>query len=345
MSSLRPPQTGTRLSARASGARSASLTKAPAPVVGTKRNRGEAKSIPSSADAADPILNGKLERFKYEDFSSGLPFAVVRCLPQRPREAHTHEFHEIVIVTHGSGRHVSRTESWPIQAGDVFVIGGPQAHYYDDVCDLSLVNILFQRRDLNLETHDIGKLTGFQAMFGMQRLRSRHEFRSRFRLKPKDLAIVLAHVDGLERELTSVEAGRAYFSHAYFTLIVGYLSRLYSQQESFDSHAVLRLAKVISHMEENYSEPQSMSVLAKLAGMTERSFLRAFHLATGTSPHNHLLHLRINRAAAELRNPDRQITEVAFEVGFNDSNYFTRQFKKRMGLTPLEYRKRTMPPA
>mgnify|MGYP001217442950 CR=1 FL=1 len=345
MRSPRSLRASASLVVRASGARSAASSVTSAAVLRTKPNRHEPDAGPTPADADDPIWQGKLERFKYSDFSSGLPFSVVRCLPQRPREAHTHEFHEIVIVTHGSGRHVSRTESWPIQAGDVFVIGGPQAHYYDDVCDLRLVNILFQRRDLRLDTHDIGTLTGFQAMFGMHRLRTRHEFRSRFRLKPKDLAIVLAHVDGLEHELASQQAGRAYFSHAYFMLIVGYLSRLYSQQESFDSHAVLRLAKVISHMEENYAESQSMSALAKLAGMTERSFLRAFHLATGTSPHNHLLHLRINRAAAELRNPDRQITEVAFEVGFNDSNYFTRQFKKRMGLTPLEYRKRTMPPA
>lgn len=293
----------------------------------------------------DSLLPGTVEKFKYSDFSSGLPLSVVRCLRQRPREAHTHEFHEIVIITNGLGLHVSRYESWPVQAGDVLVIGGSQAHYYDDVRNLSLVNVLFQPRLIDLDIHDIGGLSGFQVLFGLHDLRTRHEFRSRFRLKPKDLSVVLTYIAGLEHELAVDNPAREYFAHAYFRMIVGLLSRLYSQQEDFDANAVMRLAKVINHMEGNFAEPHSMAELAKIAGMTERSLQRTFHQATGNSPHSYLLQLRINRAAEQLRNTSKQITEIAFEVGFNDSNYFSRQFKKRMGSTPLEYRNIVIAPA
>lgn len=288
------------------------------------------------------LWNGNIAKFKYKEFSSGLPLSVVRSIRQRPREIHRHDFSEIVVVTRGVGMHVSEYAAWPVQAGDVFVIGGRQAHYYDDVHDLDLVNVLFQRDRIKLDVHDIAELPGFQALFGIPDMRSRQEFRSRFRLQARDLALVQAYIDALERELAAPNPAKACFSNAYFMLILGSLSRLYSRQGNFDSSAVLSIAKVITHIEKNFSEPLSLSALARVAGMTERSLLRTFHRATGDSPHNYLIKVRINRAAAELQRPEKQITEIAFEVGFNDSNYFTRQFKQHMGITPLEYRREIM---
>lgn len=302
------------------------------------RAKSPPKSTSTAASEPSVLWQKKLEKFPYRDFSSGLPFSVVRCMRQRPREAHTHDFHEIVVITNGVGMHVTKFESWPVQAGDVLVIGGNQAHYYDDVRDLSLVNILYLPNAVGLDTHDIASVSGFPVLFGMPHLRSHHEFRSRFRLKPKELSTILTYVDGLEHELAHDHAGREYFAHTHFRQIIGLLSRLYSQESNLDSSAIVRLAQVITYMERKFTEPHSMSSLARIAGMTERSLLRTFHLATGTSPLDYLLQLRINRAADDLRNSGKQITEIAFDVGFNDSNYFTRQFKKRMGMTPLEYR-------
>jgi AraC family L-rhamnose operon transcriptional activator RhaR/AraC family L-rhamnose operon regulatory protein RhaS len=72
--------------------------------------------------------------------------------------------------------------------------------------------------------------------------------------------------------------------------------------------------------------------------MSKRSLARAFHEATGVPPIAYLIQLRINRAAAMLRSSTTSVTEIAFHVGFGDSNYFTRQFKKQTGLSPRRYR-------
>lgn len=298
---------------------------------------------PSSSPSGEgEIWGGRIAKFTYEEFSSGLPLSVVRSFRQRPREVHRHDFSEIVVVTRGVGIHVSQYASWPVQAGDVFVIGGRQAHYYDEVHDLDLVNVLFQRDHMELDLHDVGMLPGFHALFGIPDMRSRQEFRSRFRLQTRDLTLIQAYIDALERELASPNPAKTFFSNAYFMLIVGALSRLYSQQGNFDSLAVLSIAKVITHIEKHFNEPLSLALLAEVGGMTERSLLRIFHRATGSSPNSYLLKVRINRAAAELHHPEKQITQIAFEVGFNDSNYFTRQFKQHMGITPLEYRREIM---
>ncbi len=302
------------------------------------RRRRQVSSLPEGGE----IWGHRIEKFTYAEFSSGLPLSVVRSFRQRPREVHRHDFSEIVVVTRGVGIHVSQYARWPVQAGDVFVIGGRQAHYYDEVHDLDLVNVLFQRDRIDLDLHDVGMLPGFHALFGIPDMRSRQEFRSRFRLQARDLTRIQTYIDALERELASPNPAKTYFSNAYFMLIVGALSRLYSQQGNFDSLAVLSIAKVIIHIEKHFGEQLSLALLAEVGGMTERSLLRIFHRATGSSPNSYLLKVRINRAAAELHHPEKQITRIAFEVGFNDSNYFTRQFKQHMGITPLEYRREIM---
>ena len=73
--------------------------------------------------------------------------------------------------------------------------------------------------------------------------------------------------------------------------------------------------------------------------MSESSLLRAFKQATDRAPTQYLLDLRLRRAKNLLRNTSLNITEITFQTGFNDSNYFARQFRKRVGTSPHEYRK------
>ena len=72
--------------------------------------------------------------------------------------------------------------------------------------------------------------------------------------------------------------------------------------------------------------------------MSRSNLMRVFRAATGQSPIEYLLRLRIQKAMALLRNTDLTITEIAMEVGFNDSNYFTRQFKRVQGSSPTRFR-------
>ena len=107
-----------------------------------------------------------------------------------------------------------------------------------------------------------------------------------------------------------------------------------------DGRALLRLGEALSHLERNIQNAVNLEELANIAHMSRRSFLRIFQSATGTSPLAWLIERRIERACGMLRHSDKRVTEIAFEVGFNDSNYFTRQFRKTTGLSPREYRLR-----
>ena len=80
--------------------------------------------------------------------------------------------------------------------------------------------------------------------------------------------------------------------------------------------------------------------LAAAARMSESSLLATFKEATGQSPIDYLIHLRIQRAAEQLRHNTQSISEIAYSVGFEDSNYFSRQFRKTMQSSPRDYRRR-----
>ena len=76
-------------------------------------------------------------------------------------------------------------------------------------------------------------------------------------------------------------------------------------------------------------------------GLSEGETSRTFKKLTGKSPMDYVIHYRIKVATILLKNTSKSITDIAFEVGFSSSNYFTIAFKKITGLTPSEYKKHT----
>lgn len=272
--------------------------------------------------------------------SDGFGLEIARRSPQEPFGVHSHEFAEIVVITGGSGLHVTGTESWVLSAGDVFVIGGSQPHDYQGLNELCLINILFDPSQLDLPALDVASLPGHHALFGMERgWRKREHFGSRLRLSARDLAHLEGLIDHLDDELQRRDPGFRFLATALFMQIVGFLSRCYSHSNRSDTDAVLRIAETIAYLEHNYRDNHSLDELAERAHMSRRTFIRAFEAATGSSPIAYVIQLRINRAAELLRrHDDMGITEVAFEAGFHDSNYFTRQFRQIIGIPPSRYR-------
>jgi AraC-like DNA-binding protein len=272
-------------------------------------------------------------------FSDAFPLSVERRDPQPEFPPHKHEFSEVVIVTNGSALHITGRESWRLSAGDVFVIGGTRVHEYRELKNLGLINILFDHRKLQMQLGDLPSVPGYHALFTLEPVwRKKNQFNSRLRLTPGELASVLGIVDQLEIELKTRAPGFGFQATALFMQIVCYLARCYSNFKSPDSRALLRSAEAIAHLESNFAEPLNLDHLAQIAHMSKRSFIRSFQAATGNSPIAYLIELRVRHACRLLRQSDQSVTEIAFQVGFNDSNYFARQFRNITGHTPRSYR-------
>ncbi|CAN0605842.1 unnamed protein product, partial [Ectocarpus sp. 12 AP-2014] len=82
----------------------------------------------------------------------------------------------------------------------------------------------------------------------------------------------------------------------------------------------------------------SVNELAKLCNMSLSSFKRAFKTFFNDSPNNYINTKKIEKAKELLQVSELNISDIAYEIGFNDPQYFTRLFKKRIGLSPSEFR-------
>lgn len=268
-------------------------------------------------------------------------FPLAALEPQRHAHSpmHCHDFTELVVIQAGRVVHITEEEEYTVQTGDVFVIHEGDAHGYRAGRGLSLLNILYSTPQLLGPAEAVRKIPGYHALFCIEpRYRRRQGRRASLRLKQHDLDKALDVISNLRAELAKQDPGYELLATALFLQLVGLLSRGYSRDVETPSQGLLRMGEVISFIEESYDRPIRLEQLARIAHMSPRNLLRTFREATGRTPVEYLLHRRIHKAMELLQTPAMNVTEVAFAVGFSDSNYFSRQFRKITGRTPRQYR-------
>jgi len=116
------------------------------------------------------------------------------------------------------------------------------------------------------------------------------------------------------------------------------LLRNYKEADAGRLGFARNLTSLFDYVKHNYRSPLSMANLTEISGMSESHVLRVFKQHMGCSPFQYISRLRLEAATGALIQTDRSITDIALDLGFNDSNYFTRLFRKRLGLSPREYR-------
>jgi transcriptional regulator GlxA family with amidase domain len=91
---------------------------------------------------------------------------------------------------------------------------------------------------------------------------------------------------------------------------------------------------------QHYEEANPVNAMSKLSGLSERSFKRRFQRATGMPPLEYVHTLRLEESKHLLETSDAPIEAVANEVGYADASFFGRLFRRKVGMTPAQYRRR-----
>ncbi|MCP4385683.1 MAG: AraC family transcriptional regulator [Hyphomicrobiales bacterium] len=96
----------------------------------------------------------------------------------------------------------------------------------------------------------------------------------------------------------------------------------------------------LDKLKDHLDHPWRLEDMADQCGISKSQFSAVCHGLTNRSPIDYLNGLRLESAATELiREPDRSITDVCFQTGFNSSQYFSRRFSEFFGVPPRQYRK------
>lgn len=141
----------------------------------------------------------------------------------------------------------------------------------------------------------------------------------------------------LSPTIPTVAQVRSFIAPLEYMLLELYRLHLAHQRSSSTANALY--LKALEFIHENYPNPISCGSLARELGYSESYVRSIFKKEGGSSVQAVINRVRLSSAKRLLRTTGMSITEIAFSVGFTDSNYFSAFFKKQVGKTPKEYRK------
>jgi len=100
------------------------------------------------------------------------------------------------------------------------------------------------------------------------------------------------------------------------------------------------ITAAIEYIKKKYRSHLSINDLAGIANLSIRQFERKFKHYFNTTPQKYLIKLRVHAACDLLQNNAEPLSDIALKLGFYDQSSFANHFKKCMGITPLQYRKK-----
>ena len=100
----------------------------------------------------------------------------------------------------------------------------------------------------------------------------------------------------------------------------------------------IRLKRVLEYIDANLADSLDLDKLAEVAGLNLYHFARGFRQSTGSTPHQHVLRKRIERAKEFLRDPRLSVLEASARTGFVDQSHFSKVFRRIVGVAPSAYR-------
>jgi AraC-like DNA-binding protein len=101
-----------------------------------------------------------------------------------------------------------------------------------------------------------------------------------------------------------------------------------------------RMLRARDAMDRAFAQRLDVPALARVAHVSPAHFSRQFRATFGETPHRYLQRRRVERAMELLRETDRPVTEICFDVGFNSLGTFSRTFRAVVGEPPSGYRAR-----
>ncbi len=136
----------------------------------------------------------------------------------------------------------------------------------------------------------------------------------------------------LEEKLADI---LAYLIHQHNNEVMK-LTTLSSEKISTREETYKRISRSVDYIHSHYEENIKLETLAQIACMSRYHFLRSFKEVMKLSPHQYIIRLQLNRAK-QLLKTQKDISSVAYQVGFNDLSSFSRSFKKFTGVSPSRF--------
>ena len=238
---------------------------------------------------------------------------------------HFHEEMEILYFTHGSGRVICNMREYEVSAGDIIFANGNELHAGDFGGSGSTYYCIQIRTDF------------FHNLIGKEYVSFENLIRCDFARSLLDAVIANGKNADFKSLIEMKKALYEFFAYvsenfAHSVLTEAEYKKKFKRLDTFNS--------IIEYIDAHYYENISVNFLASKFYVSASYFSHMFKKRAKKSLVEYLNELRIRHAKVLLEREGASVSEISARVGYSDINYFSRRFKKEVGITATEYRKR-----
>lgn len=298
-------------------------------------------------------------REKYEDVPllkmvdnrhGGLPFFIRKySLIKATTKFHRHEYMQINYIYQGKGKHIVNNHQFDIIKGDIFVIPPyvPHSILASDDSVMEIFEFEFIPEFINQDFDRIENAASFMDFAYIEPfLVSENKVKPRLNILGKKQVEIENILNEALIEYKEKPSGYQLLIKSLLLKLLIIVGREFtSNVESSEDHSVFTryrdaIQSAVKYMEEQYSEDLSIEHMAKRFLLSQSYFSYLFKSITGKTFIEYLNGVRISKALELLKNTDKRVLDICYDVGFRNINHFNRMFRQLMGVSPMEYRKR-----
>jgi AraC family L-rhamnose operon regulatory protein RhaS len=240
--------------------------------------------------------------------------------PQLDYPEHTHDFCELILVSSGIGSHMVNDNFSIMLPNTIACVSEKDYHQFADGHDLILLNVAYKKEYLSVGSHSADVIKKLENQ------------QNHFMILEEDFKPINALALRIKAEHQRNDVHSDVMASLLFEQLLLSIDRL--NVGAFDKSPVMQA--VIYLCNNYYHQELSVHHICDMFKVSPKVLSHKIVQLTGLSTNRFINHLRVRRAVPMLKR-GQPITEVAFNVGYNDSNYFSTKFKSVTGFSPREY--------
>lgn len=253
--------------------------------------------------------------------------------------AHWHKEFEISLIKKGNGRSSVNNEVSYIEEGDIIIVSKENVHFMKSDVDMDVDTIVFDFDFLSTSSFDYTQVNFLNPLFD-KKIIFATAIKKGERKHDEIKAIVERIITSYEEKKYGfqLEIKGLFYQLFYILFSEGYVTRI-AEKSAKSIQRQIAIKNVLNYIIENYNRELTTEKLAKIVGYSEYHFIRFFKEQTGRTCKDYVNTIRLEKAASLLIDSSLSITEIAFEVGYNDLSYFIKVFRSKYGIPPHRYRR------
>ena len=233
---------------------------------------------------------------------------------------HWHDFLELEIVISGLMKYSSNNQTYILGLGNAHVLCMHDCHGLSILKDTTLYCLHIKTELLDSEIVEQLRYNSFRCQF-----------------TPEEMAIIMPKLESLEKESDSQSAFQNLMVKSIVTEILIMLMRKSKSNEAL--YTPQPIQKLTAYINTHFTEDITLDKVAVALSFSPSYLGKLLKRQMGYTFNEYLNMIRLKQACYLLRTTNLPVREIAFQAGYNSSEYFLSVFKKNLFTTPSKYRK------